>query len=132
MSVSKLARRLLVPRFVTALYYYFRFGAKVSPRAEVELSPLLTFGRDCVVGSFTKIKAADGPVRFGNRCGIANSCFIDGGTGGLVVGHHFGCGPNVAIIASEFPWNQIDLAPSDQRHPSLGIRIGDNVDRKSV
>ena len=127
MPVSKLARQFLVPRFATALYYYFRFGTKVSPRAEVELSPLLTFGRDCVVGSFTKIKATDGPVRFGDGCGIANSCFIDGGTGGLVAGRHFGCGPNVAIVASELPWNQIGLASSDQRGVSLGIRIGDNV-----
>ena len=124
--MSELAR-FLVPRLAAALYYYVRFGAKVSPRAEAELSPLLIFGRDCVVGSFTKITATDGPVRFGDRCGIANSCFIVAGAGGLLVGDNFGCGPNVAMVASGFLWHQVGVTPSGQKEASLGIRIGNNV-----
>ncbi len=127
MPLGKIFRRFFIPSFVVTLYYWVRDRARVSPRAEVEISPLLTFGRGSVVGSFTKIKAADGPLRFGKRCGIANSCFIASGPGGLHIGDHFGCGPNVSIVASSFVWERTGIAPSDQGVSSLGIRIGNNV-----
>ncbi|HEX6052248.1 MAG TPA: phosphopantetheine-binding protein, partial [Gemmatimonadaceae bacterium] len=127
MSLGKVLRRFLVPSFVSTLYYWVRDRARVSPRAEVEISRQLTFGRGCVVGSFTKIKAADGPLRFGKRCGVANSCFIASGPGGLTIGDHFGCGPNVSIVASSFVWERTGIAPSDQGVSSLGIRIGNHV-----
>lgn len=127
LRLGKLARRFLVPSFAASLYYFWRYGAKVSPRAEVEISPLLTFGARCVVGSFTKIKATDGPVRFGNHCGVANSCFITGGKRGIQIGDNFGCGPNVSIVSSSFVWDRKGVAPSDQGTVSAGIRIGNNV-----
>lgn len=127
MPLGKVFRRFLIPSFIVTLYYWVRDRARVSPRAEVEISPLLTFGRGCVVGSFSKIKAADGPLRFGRRCGVANSCFIASGPGGLHIGDHFGCGPNVSIVASSFVWERTGIAPSDQGISSLGIRIGNNV-----
>jgi amino acid adenylation domain-containing protein len=127
MTVGKLVRRFLVPGFVNSIYYFARFRATLSPRAEVEISPLLTFGRGCAVGSFTKIKATDGPVRFGDRCGIANSCFITGGERGIHIGDNFGCGPSVSIISSSFVWERVGTAPSEQGLVSSGIRIGNNV-----
>lgn len=120
-------QRHLVPQFVSSLYYLFRYGAKVSPRAEVELSPLLTFGKGCIVDSFTKIKATDGPVRFGQRCGIATSCFISGSRQGVLIGDNFVCGPNVTLVSNAYLFDKKGIHIWDQGHVSLGIRIGNNV-----
>jgi amino acid adenylation domain-containing protein len=125
--LRRLVQRFLVPRFVTSLYFLVRFGAKVSPHAEAELSPLLEFGKGCVVGSFTKIKASDGPVRFGSRCGIANSCFITGGKRGIHIGDNFTCGPGVSIVSSSYIHDRLDAHIWDQGLISAGIRIGSNV-----
>jgi amino acid adenylation domain-containing protein len=128
LSKMRLAmQRHLVPQFVSSLYYLFRYGAKVSPRAEVELSPLLTFGKGCIVDSFTKIKATDGPVRFGNRCGIATSCFISGSRQGILIGDNFLCGPNVTLVSNAYLFDKKGVHFWDQGHVSLGIRIGNNV-----
>jgi acetyltransferase-like isoleucine patch superfamily enzyme len=121
------AQRHLVPQFVSSLYYLFRYGAKVSPRAEVELSPLLTFGRGCMVDSFTKIKATDGPVRFGARCGVATSCFISGARQGIWIGDNFVCGPGVTLVSNAYLFDKRGVHIWDQGHVSLGIRIGNNV-----
>jgi len=56
---------MLTPSFVVTAYYLLKYGAKVSPRAEVDLSKYLQFGKGCTISSYTKIKAIDGPVTFG-------------------------------------------------------------------
>ena len=124
---TKIVRRFLVPQFVVTLYYLAKARTMVSHRAEVELSPLLTFGRGCVVGSFTKIKATEGEVIIGAQSGIATSCFIGGGDGGIHIGDHFICGPNVNIIASNYVIEDATVPVEQQGSVSKGIRIGSNV-----
>src|SRR5690606_33781296 len=45
MRPAKLVQRFLLPGFVISIIYALRFRAMVSPRAEVELSPLLKLGK---------------------------------------------------------------------------------------
>jgi acetyltransferase-like isoleucine patch superfamily enzyme len=120
-------QRFLLPGFVVSLYYYLRDRATVSPRAEVELSPLLRFGRGSVVGSYAKIKATAGPVVFGERCGIGNASFITGDEKGILIGDNFVCGPNTTIISSTYVHDRLDVHIWDQGLVSTGIRIGHNV-----
>ena len=64
-----MVRRFLTPSYVTSLAFYLQSRTKVSPRAEVELSPNLKFGRGCTVSSFVKIKSTAGPLSIGERSG---------------------------------------------------------------
>lgn len=120
-------RRFLVPRFVVSLYYFLKYRAKISPRAEVELSANLRFGRGCRVSSFTKIKAADGPLQVGARCGFGTGCFITSGEQGLLIGDNLVCGPNVVIMASSYRYDALGVHLHDQGTTSRGTRIGNNV-----
>ncbi|MFK7816150.1 MAG: acyltransferase [Gammaproteobacteria bacterium] len=126
-NVIKGVKRTLTPSFVVTLYYLYKYGAKVSPRAEVDVSSNLKFGKDCVVSSFTKIKANDGPLEMGDRSGIANCCFIASGEGGISIGKNFICGPNVNIVAVNYSYAQKDVHLEDVEKTSKGIKIGDNV-----
>jgi amino acid adenylation domain-containing protein len=126
-KVGWIFRRFLVPRFAVSLYYFLRYGVKISPRSEVELSPRLTFGRGSLVGSFTKIKATDGPVRFGDRCGVGNFCVIAGGARGLHIGDNFLCGPHVTILSSNYVYDRVGVHLWEQGQVSAGVRIGNNV-----
>lgn len=120
-------RRFLMPRILVSIYYYLKFGAKISPRAEVELSPNLKFGRGCRISSFTKIKAADGPLTFGNRCGLGTGCFVSSGKKGLTIGDNLVCGPNVVIMASSYRYDALGKHLHDQGVTYKGTHIGDNV-----
>ena len=126
-NVRKITQRFLVPRFAISLYYFFRFGARVSPRAEVELSGNMRFGRGCVISSFSKFKATSGPVVLGPRCGFATGCFVSSGEEGINIGKNFVCGPNVSITASTYRYDTLDVHLEDLGSTSKGVRIGDNV-----
>jgi len=126
-SLSRLARRFLVPRCLVSLYYLLRFRCKVSPRAEVELSPLLAIGRGSEIGSFTKIKASYGPLRIGARCFIGTGCFIASHQGGVVIGDDCLISPQAAIIGSNYDYRRLDVPIRCQGSTSRGVRIGDDV-----
>jgi acetyltransferase-like isoleucine patch superfamily enzyme/acyl carrier protein len=126
-KARRLVQRFLAPPLLASGIFLVRFGARVSPRAEVELSPRLRFGRGCAVSSFTKIKASDGPLVFGDRASIATCCFIHAGRAGLRIGDDFLCGPNVNIVSSNYSFESLDVPLADQGIVSQGIRIGHNV-----
>jgi acetyltransferase-like isoleucine patch superfamily enzyme len=127
LSAVDFIRRHFVPAPLVSIYYLLRDGARVSPRAEVELSKLLRFGPGCTVSAFTKIKANSGPVVLGKRCGFATGCFVSSGTAGIEIGDHVICGPNVAILGSRYQHGELDVPFEDQGYHSQGVRIGNNV-----
>jgi len=126
-SVWQLIVRALCPAFVVSGYYFFKYRAKISPRSEVDLTSNLHFGRRAVVGAFTKMKASRGPIRTGDRCGIATGCFISAGSGGITIGDNFVCGPNVVIVASNYVFDDMNAHIDDQGRSSRGVKIGNNV-----
>lgn len=126
-KITKVVKRFLIPSSFTSLYYFLRFRATVSPRAEVELSRNVTFGHGCTVSSFTKLKATDGPVKMGARCGIGTGCFLSADQKGIIIGDNVLCGPHVSITASNYNYDELDVPLEDQGQSSRGIRIGKNV-----
>lgn len=96
-------------------------------RAEVELSANLQLGERTTISSFTKVKTADGPVRTGHDCGFATGCFVSAGPGGIELGDHVICGPNVVLVASNYKYASLDVPFEQQGTSSAGIRIGNNV-----
>jgi acetyltransferase-like isoleucine patch superfamily enzyme len=123
----KLLKRFLVPSFVVSLYYMVRFGAKVSLRAEVELTRNIRMGKGCTVSSFTKIKASDGPLRLGLRCGFAAGCWVSTGEQGITLGDNVVCGPQVVISGNNYVFDEPGVHVEDQGTTSKGVRIGSNV-----
>jgi acetyltransferase-like isoleucine patch superfamily enzyme len=126
-KLELIARRFLIPRSFVTVYALVRWHATVSTRAEVELSPLLSLGRGTTVSSFTKIKATDGVLATGEKCGFGPGCFIAAGAGGIQMGDHVIFGPNVSVIAANYRYGQLDVPLEEQGLTSQGIQIGNNV-----
>jgi acetyltransferase-like isoleucine patch superfamily enzyme len=120
-------KRFLMPSFGVTLVTWFRSGALISPRAEVELSPQLHIGRKTQVSSFTKIKVAGGSLRIGQRCSIATGCFIGSGEGGTSIGDDCLIGANCTIVSSTYRYESLDVPFAAQGHDSKGTVIGNNV-----
>ncbi len=78
MKLGVIARRFLVPRFCVTAWCWWKFGAFVSPHAEVEMSPLLALGSKTQIASYTKLKASLGPLRIGERVDIAIGWSVHG------------------------------------------------------
>jgi acetyltransferase-like isoleucine patch superfamily enzyme len=126
-KLELIARRFLIPRSFVSLYALLRWHATISTRAEVELSPYLSLGRGTTVSSFTKIKATDGVLATGEKCGFGPGCFIAAGPGGIQMGHHVIFGPNVSVIAVNYAYGQLEVPLEEQGLTSQGIQIGSNV-----
>jgi acetyltransferase-like isoleucine patch superfamily enzyme len=127
MRPAKLAQRFLLPSFVISLIYAFRFRALVSPRAEVELSPLLKLGKGTRISSFTKIKVTDGPMTIGERVSIGTGCFFHAGSAGVSIGDDSPISPNVSIVGSNYRYDRLDVPIQLQGDISKGITIGNDV-----
>ncbi|HEV7517831.1 MAG TPA: acyltransferase, partial [Thermoanaerobaculia bacterium] len=121
-------RRFLLPRAWITLRAYLRFRCLVSPRAEVELSPHLSIGKGSCIGSFTKLKSADGPFTIGRNVDIATGCFLSSHTAGVAIGDDCLIGPNVSIIGNNYNYDDLETPIRLQAKTSAkGIRIGANV-----
>jgi acetyltransferase-like isoleucine patch superfamily enzyme len=128
MKPGILIRRFLTPGFLVTLHAYLKYGCLVSPKAEVEITPHLRIGRRAVVGSFTKIKASDGPLHIGAHVEIANGCVITSYTAGTRIGDDTMIGPNVSIIGNNYRYDRLDVPIRLQEKVSpKGIRIGAGV-----
>lgn len=127
-SSRSLLRRFLLPPPAVSLLYFLRFGALVSPRAEVDYTPWVALGRKTRIGSFSKIKASDGPLRIGARVDIATGCFITSHNQGIEIGDDTLIGPHVCIICSHYRFDSLDQTFRDQGVVSdKGVTIGRNV-----
>ncbi|NVE93334.1 acyltransferase [Altererythrobacter lutimaris] len=120
-------RRVLTPKIIVSLIYYFKYGARVSPRAEVELNSNLVLGRDCRIGPFVKIKAFTGPLHIGARARIEAGCFITSREGGTMIGDDFVSGPDAKVICGNYRYDQKGVHLEDLGGSSKGIVIGDRV-----
>ena len=127
MKPGVLLRRFLLPAPVVSIICYFRFKARVSPRAEVELSPNLTLGKGTQVASFCKVKASEGRLDIGSNTHIATGCFLAGMKGGLTIGDNVLVGPNCTILSNKYSFDDISRPIHEQGHTSAGTRIADNV-----
>jgi len=124
MKTALLIKRFLTPPFVVSFIYWRRYGAKVSLRAEVDLTDNITFGAGCIVSSFTKMKAAFGPIRLGEHVQISTHCFLDTGAAGVTIGDHAMIGPLTCIVGVNYSYARLDQAIALQPKTSKGIRIG--------
>lgn len=124
MNLATALKRFFVPPFIVTGIYLLKYRCKVSPKAEVDLSEFLVIGKDTQIGSFCKIKAADGPLVIGNNVSIATGCFISSYTGGVEIGEYSMLGPNVTVIGNNYRFDRLDIPMCLQEKTSKGIKIG--------
>ncbi|MDH5377569.1 MAG: acyltransferase [Gammaproteobacteria bacterium] len=127
MKLGKIVRRFLVPAPLTTFIYMVKYGCKISPKAEVELSSLLKIGKGTQVSSFTKMKASDGPLEIGKEASIGTCCFLSADKGGIYIGDYSMIGSNTTIIGNNYKYDKLDIPICQQEKTSKGIRIEENV-----
>lgn len=128
MKIGTILRRFLTPGFVVTALGYLKYGCKISPRAEVEITSHLSIGRGSIISSFTKVKSAVGPLRIGRNVEISNGCVISSHDTGTFIGDDCLIGPNVSIIGNNYHYDRLDVPIRLQgKFSSKGIRIADNV-----
>jgi len=126
-GAAKLARRFLIPKFVVSIIYALRFGAGVSPLAEVELSRFVRLGKGTKISAFTKLKASDGPMTIGERVSIGTGCFLHSSTAGVTIADDSMISPNVSIVGSNYRYDRLDIPIHQQGEISKGVTIGRDV-----
>lgn len=127
MKLEKLIRRFLLPSTIISLWYFWRFRCLISTKAEIEFNPNLNIGPDTAIGSFTKIKASDGPLHIGAHVSVSAGCDISSGPGGIFIGDDCLIGAHVNIIGNNYCYDRLDTSIRLQGTCSKGIRIGRNV-----
>ena len=126
-GAATMAKRLLTPGWLVTLRCLWRYKAKVSPRAEVELTRFLRMGRGAVVGSYTKIKCSEGPLEIGAGVLIGTHCFISSHPGGVIIGDHAMIGPFASVLGNDYRYDRIDVPVSLQPKTSKGVVIGEGA-----
>ena len=128
MKLLSISQKLLFPAPVVTLYYLTKYRCKISPKAEVELSPFLTIGKNTVISSFTKIKATYGSLNIGANVLISTGCFIGAGEGCVRIGDNCMIGPNTSIIGNSYKYDKVDVPIQEQGITSKGIKIKQCLD----
>ena len=120
-------RGTFVPGWFNTLRCYFKYRSFVSPRAEVDVSPLLSIGEGSRISSFSQIKARHGELRIGRKAGIGVGCSLSSGEKGLTIGDNCLLGPYVIVVSINYRYDRLDIPFADQGWSSKGIEIGNNV-----
>jgi acetyltransferase-like isoleucine patch superfamily enzyme len=123
-GTMQLVRRFVTPGWWVSLRCMFKYRAKVSPRAEVELADTLLMGPGVVVGSYTKLKCSDGLLELGEGVQIGTHCFISSHPGGVRIGDHAMLGPFVSVLGNDYRYDRLDIPISMQSKTSKGVTIG--------
>lgn len=127
MKTKMMLRRFFLPPPLITLYCLIHYRAKVSARAEVEVSGFLKLGKGVEISSFCKIKSGRGPLEIGRNTHVAAGCFISSHAAGLYIGEDALIGPQVSIIAGNYKYDRLDQPIRLQGHSSKGVHIGNNV-----
>ena len=121
------AQRYLLPGFVVALYYAFRFRCVVSPKATVQVSSKIRIGRGTTVKSYVVIETSGGRITIGEDCAINNFTSISTYETDVLLGNQVRIGPHVAIMGAVRNFAREDRLVVDQGYRAQGCRIGSDV-----
>jgi galactoside O-acetyltransferase len=121
------AQRYLLPGFVVALYYSFRFRCAVSPKATVQISSKIRIGKSTTVKPYTVIQTNGGRITLGEHCAINNFCSISAYHSDVVLGDFVRIGPQVVILGALRNFQRRDELVVNQGYRDRGTRIGNDV-----
>jgi acetyltransferase-like isoleucine patch superfamily enzyme len=117
----------MMPQLLVSVAVYVRDRAMLHPRARVQLTGKIRFGRGTVVKALTIIQASGGRIIVGRRCAIGSFNHIAAGLEDLVIGDDVRTGPHVSIVATTREYRRTDTRIADQGYRDQGISIGNDV-----
>jgi acetyltransferase-like isoleucine patch superfamily enzyme len=121
------AQRYLLPGFVVALYYAFRFHCAVSPKALVQVSSEIRIGRGTAIKPYVVIQTSGGRITIGEDCAINNFTSISTYKTDVVLANQVRIGPHVAIMGAVRNFARRDQLVVEQGYRQRGCRIGNDV-----
>lgn len=116
-----------MPSFVAALYYSLKFGCGVSPKAMVQLSNKIQFGKGTMVKPFAVIQTHAGRITIGEHCAINNFVQISTVEVDVTLDDYVRVGPHVTIMGAMRNYARKDELIIDQGYRQRGTRIGRDV-----
>ena len=126
-SSTRIAQRYLVPRWVVSLYLLLKYKALVSPKARVQFSQQISFGKGTVVKPFAVIQTQGGHISIGHDCAISSFNHISTGIREVKIGNYVRIGPSVTILGGSRNFKKRSVRIMDQGSFHEGVTIGDDV-----
>jgi acetyltransferase-like isoleucine patch superfamily enzyme/uncharacterized membrane protein YbhN (UPF0104 family) len=119
--------RRFVPGFIVTLYYYARCGCIVHPRAAVQLSDRIRFGRKTTIHPYTRIILGGGSVTMGSFCNLQSFSTIAAGDSTVLIGNDVRIGPNCNLLGEDHEYRDRNTPVHRQGRIVKGLEIGDDV-----
>ena len=117
-----------MPSFFSSIYYSLKYKCGIHPKARVQISSNIIFGKGTVVKPYAIIQVSGpGRIVLGENCAVSSFNHLSTDEADVVIGNHVRIGPNVTIVGSSRNYNQKDRLVVDQGFSHKGIRIGDDV-----
>ena len=124
---TRIFQRYFVPKTLISAFYFFKYRCLVSPRAQVQFTSRLVFGRGTVVKPFAVIQTQTGRIVFGRNCAVSSFDHISTGTEDVVVGDGVRIAPSVTILGGTRNYMLRSVPIIEQGSTNDGLHIGDDV-----
>lgn len=126
-AAQRVLTRRFVPGFIVTLYYYARCRCLVHPKAAVQLSDRITFGRKTTVHPYTRIILGGGSVAMGSFCNLQSFSTIAAGDSRVEIGNDVRIGPNCNLLGEDHEYRDRSTPVHRQGRLAKGLVIGDDV-----
>ncbi len=126
-SVQRIVTRRFVPGFIVTLYYFARYRCIVHPKAAVQLSDRITFGRKTTIHPYTRIILGEGSVTMGSFCNLQSFTTIAAGDSMVRIGNDVRIGPNCNLLGEDHEYRDRSTPVHRQGRLAKGLEIGDDV-----
>ena len=126
-SVKRVVTRRFVPGFLVTLYYYARCRCIVHPKASVQWSDRITFGRKTTIHPYTRIILGAGSVTMGTYCNMQSFTTVAAGDSTVRIGNDVRIGPNCNLLGEDHEYRDRDTPVHRQPRLAKGLEIGDDV-----
>lgn len=126
-SLRRLIARKLVPGIFVTIYYYVTCRAIVHPRALVQLSRRIRFGRKSTVQPYARIIVGNGSVTMGAECTLQAFSTISADDSAIRFGDYVRIGPNCNLLGADHEYRDRNTPIHRQGMIVKGLRIGDDV-----
>jgi acetyltransferase-like isoleucine patch superfamily enzyme len=112
---------------VVSLIYFLRHQCLVHPKAHVQLSSKIRFGKGTTIRQYAIMNTSGGRISLGKGCELGPFSMIVTKTKDVKIGDHVRMGPHVCMTASNRNYMRRDTLIVDQGLREEGITIGSDV-----
>lgn len=87
----------------------------------------IIIGDNAYIGRNSILSCKKGKIRLGDYVSIGPNTFIKASNSEIIVGSHVSSGANSVFISGNIDYQRLDIPMMEQRGPSLGIKIRNDV-----